>query len=422
MTIWFLVGYMWFYVHRPFEMWAFAGLSLAHLYLIIITILWLFSIGTKRQLGNIFTPALLLYTFAITTAALFSPHMSILNNWTLKNWLVIIVSSIIFMTSVKTERDLKIILTGFVMTYFIFMAHTYWIYLHNQSIFLMGTVRIAGVRGGGDDIMDPNYYATALVCVLPMVIPLLLLCKKYWHYLFVLGYILLTVRNVLLSGSRTSLIMLAALAVLPALCSRHRFKLIPIVIVACPIGWMSMSDEMKNRYRTIWDPTVERTVRTTGLRGSGESTMGRIRGFYTGIDNWLRNPLVGVGPGSHMLASGSRYAAHNLPGQVAGELGTLGIVTFMLMVSCFGINHYHNWKNYKYLQEKNLGKEGLYCWRISIAVMYALVMMLLQGVGLHNAFFFQWAWLGAFHALATMIMQEKVDGVQSLKEQGMGKQ
>jgi hypothetical protein len=38
-------------------------------------------------------------------------------------------------------------------------------------------------------------------------------------------------------------------------------------------------------------------------------------------------------------------------------------------------------------------------------------MVLLQGIGLHNAYRFPWVWFGAFQALAAMIMQEKVDAV-----------
>jgi len=175
--------------------------------------------------------------------------------------------------------------------------------------------------------------------------------------------------------------------------------------VALPIGWVAMPEEMHRRYQSIWDPSLERMY---AMRGANASMEGRLHGFYNGFATLLRNPITGVGPG------GTRYtelgmAAHNLPGQVAGELGTLGIVTFLFMVSCFGINHYKNWKNYKYLREKNLDKEIRYCWWVSIGSMYALAMMGMQGIGLHNAYFYPWVWFGAFLALATTLIQERVD-------------
>jgi len=378
----------------------------------VLVIVWLFGIGTKRISGNIFTLALFLYTCSIVVSALFSPYITILDSWIVRNWFLHIVFFIILMTSVKTERNLKIILAGFTITYFIVMAHTYWVYLQGRATVSMGVVRLSGVtiRGGEETFRDPNYYATALVCALPMVFSLLVLCKRYWHYLFVLGYVLLTARNVMLSGSRTALIMLVALAVLPVLFSRYRFYLIPLLFVALPVGWMVMPEQMQNRYRTIWDPTVERAV---GMGGAGASMQGRIAGVYTGMRLWETHPFTGAGPGTTVLLF--RAATHSLPGQLAGETGTLGIVTFLLMLSCFGINHYHNWKNYKYLREKNLGKEGLYCWRVSIVVMYAIGMALLTGIGLHNAFAYQWVWFGAFQALATILMQEKVNAAMQGK-------
>ena len=141
-------------------------------------------------------------------------------------------------------------------------------------------------------------------------------------------------------------------------------------------------------------------------------------GFYHGLDNWSTNPVFGTGAGSTPVAplsDGSispmaRHGGggHNMAGQVAGELGTVGIAAFLFMLSSFGINHYNIWKNYKYLQEKNLGKEGLYCWRVSLASMYGIIMMLFMGLGESNAYQTEWIWFAAFQVLAAQIMQEKV--------------
>lgn len=404
MTIWFLVGYMWFYIHRVFERWtAFEGYNLTHTYLAFLAIVWLFIGDKSRFFRNIFTPALLLYTLVIVISAIFGPYVAVFDNWNLNNWLLHVAFFLILIMCVKTEREMKILLTGFTIVYFIFMMDSYWNYIYGSAYFSMGIQRLQGAVGSR---ASTNGYATALVCALPMLVALLTLCKRYWHYLFVLGYVLLAVRSVMLSGSRTALIMLIALAVLPVLFSRYRFHLIPIVLIALPVGWMVMPEEMQNRFRTTWDPSVER------LQGQGGATVsrdGRIQGFYDGLNNWLKHPILGTGPGGHMQASGANLIAHNLPGQVAGELGTLGIITFLFVLSCFGVNHYNNWKNYKFLRENNFSKEGLYCWRVSIAVIYAIAMVLIQGIGLNNAWFYQWAWFGAFHALATMFMQEKVD-------------
>jgi len=141
-------------------------------------------------------------------------------------------------------------------------------------------------------------------------------------------------------------------------------------------------------------------------------------GFRHGMENWMTHPIFGTGAGGGPrapLADGSisflayfQGGAHNLAGQVAGEMGTLGITTFLFMLFCFGINHYKIWKNYQYLQGKNLGKEGLYTFRVSIAVMFGVLMLLLMGLGENSALRTEWIWFGAFQILAVRIMQEKV--------------
>ena len=409
MVVWLLVGYIWLFVHRPHEWWSIFEASRVVLpYMIFVTVVWMLGWMSnpdgKRPLGNIFTLAALFYTLAITAAALFSPYVNILENDNWWSWLRYTLFFVIIMTSVKTERDLKIVVTGFTIAFFLWMAHSYRGYLLGNVHWSVGVVRIVPV---GQTFRNANDYGTMIVCALPLVFSLGTLCKRYWHYLFVLGYVLLTVRSSLLTGSRNAFLMMIVLAILPVLFSRHRFKLIPIICVVLPLGWFSMTEQLQNRFRTIWDPTIDEMANI--------NMAGRTQGFYNGWENWSNYPIFGVGPGQHGPALGTVFRPHNLIGEVVGELGTVGALAFLFMFSCFGINHYNIWKNYKYLQEKNLGREGLYCWRVSLAIVYAVIMLQIQGFGLHTAYWFYWLWFGAFQALAAQIMQEKVNNAMQGK-------
>ena len=400
MIPWLLVGYMWLFVHRPHEIWTKIGeLRIVLLYMIGVFIMWMIaSPDTKRPLGNIFTLGIFTFAFALGLSTLFSPYMSPFDNATYQDWLKYLAFFVIFMTSVKTEKNLKVVVTGFVIAFFLFMAHSYRGYLLGNAFYSAGAYRIRPV---GITFTNANDYGTIIACALPMIFPLVTLCKKYWHYLFILGYVLLTLRSVMLTGSRTAFIMVISLAVLPVLFSRYRFRVIPFVFLAAPIGWLSMSEEMQTRYMTIVDSSISQEA--------NENMAGRTEGFWGGLENWQNNPIFGVGPSCHGLPLGTPFRSHNLIGEVVGETGTLGALAFLFLLSCFGINHYNIWKNYKYLKEKNLGKEGLYCWRVSLAVVYGVVMLQFQGLGLHNALHFTWIWFGAFQALAAEIMQEKVN-------------
>jgi hypothetical protein len=340
--------------------------------------------------------AILAYTFAITMSALFSPYTSIFESYHCRMWLGHVLLFVILVTSAKTDRDLKVVIAGLIVVYFMYIAHSYWNFLGGRMLVAMGTERLEGSGG-----RDPNFFATGIVCTLPLLVPLIASCKKKWHYLFVLGYLLLAVRVVILSGSRGAFVALVVLAILPCLFSRHRFKLLPVVLIAFPLLWFSMPDQYKDRIRTLWDPTINKSANASaGTRLTGESNLG-------GIQVWIQHPFVGCGPGAFAPATGG-VASHNLPSQVYGELGTVGAVAFLFLLTCFGINHYNIWKNYKYLQEKKLGKEGLYYWRVSIAVMYGVAVLFVKGLSLHDAFDMFWVWFAAFQALAAMFMQEKV--------------
>ena len=401
MFVWLVLIALFLVIYQPLVLFGLYGeFPLAPRYIMCLAVLWTFSWlwDPKRLSGNIVAVALLVYASATVVSALFSPYEGAFQNYHFQTWIGHVLLFVIFITSVKTERDWRIVLIGFVVIYFAYMVHSY---LGNWN-------RIAELTGGygsrlsGTGGRDANFFATGIVCTIPLLLPLVTLCKRYWHYLFILGFILLATRLVVLSASRGGLVALVALAILPILFSRHRFKILPFVILALPLGWFSMGEQYQIRFRSIVDPTVVDFEH----RGSESARQGRIRGFQISVNLWVNNPISGVGPGMQGFIRG--LDPHNLPGQLMGETGTLGIITFLFLLSCFGINHYNIWKNYKYLHEKDLGTEGLFCWRVSIATMYGVVSLLFQGLSLHNAHTFHWVWFAAFHALAAVFIQEKV--------------
>ena len=413
MIIWLLIGYMWLQIHRPPELWdIFRGIGLedfhvTYIYTALLAGVWFLGLisSGKRVLGNTFTLALGLYTLVMIASVVVSPFATIFDNRPLFLWAGHLLFFIILMTSVKTERDLKIILTGFVIVVFLFMADAVRLHMLGVTRASEGVERMMVVERGL--YSNENHFATFLVLALPLVIPLLALCKNFWHYLFVFGYVLLTVRCVSLIASRGALVMLIALAISLVLFSRHRFKLLPIMLVVGMGGWAILPEAHQNRYRTIWSEDVEEMA-IGHVRAAEGNMEWRIAGFWRGLDLWLHYPVLGVGPGQFATARGTLQSPHNLYGQVASELGSAGILAFLFMLSCFGINHYNIWKNYKYLQEKNLANEGRYCWWVSIGAMYALIALLAQGLSISSAYLFYWIWFGAFQALAAIIIQEKV--------------
>ncbi|MDR3234591.1 MAG: O-antigen ligase family protein [Planctomycetaceae bacterium] len=402
--IWLLVGYMWLYIHRPFEVWTIlATLRIERVYMICTLIIWLTS-TEKKFTSNLFNVAALLFIIALTLATLLSSYTNVIDNVAYQDFLKVAVFYLLVMTVVKTEKDLKIIVSAAVVCFFLYLAHSYREYLNGHRTYAAGAERMIGM---GSSFSEFNDFGTWIVCMMPLTLPLVTLCKRMWHYLFIAGYILLSLRCVQLTGSRGAFIMVVALGVLPVIFSKYRMRLIPVILVLGPAGWFSMPESMQNRYRTIWDSSISEQANA--------NARGRTKGFYDGMKNWANSPLYGVGVGMHGPALGQRFQAHNLEGQIAGETGTLGILAFLSILACFGINHWNVLQNYKRLQEWGRGKEGLYCYRVSTGVVWAVVMSLVQGLSLHNGYRFYWLWFGAFQSVAAMLIQEKVNAARHLK-------
>lgn len=399
--IWLVLLALFLYIYQPLVLWDMRGaFPVTPVYVACLAIIWVFNWlfnPNRRLFGSIVTIGVLMYTLVITVATLYSPYSGIFQNYEFQKWVGHVLLAVIFLTSAKTDRDFAIVLVGLLVVYAMYMAHSYWDFLHGRMEVAMGTERLIGSGG-----RDPNFFATEAVCLSLLLIPLITLCRKHWHYLFVLGYILLLVRVVVLSGSRTGFVLLLTLTTLATLFSRHRFSLLPVLLIAIPVGWVFMPEQYQDRFRSVVVADINRAGDVSGQGRRGEAYLRTLEMLLDGDFT-----AFGTGPGTYVLTSASGYASHNLPKQLLTEVGLFGVFAFLFMLTCVAINHFNIWRHYKYLQEKKLGKEGLLCWRVSMAAVFSIPLLLLQGFALHNAFNFPWIWFAAFQALAATFMQER---------------
>jgi len=75
--IWLLGGYMWLFVHRPFEVWPVLGsLQIERAYMLVMLLVWAVTPG-KRMLPNRVHAALAGVALALTVGWLLSPYGSL---------------------------------------------------------------------------------------------------------------------------------------------------------------------------------------------------------------------------------------------------------------------------------------------------------------------------------------------------------
>jgi O-antigen ligase len=112
-----------------------------------------------------------------------------------------------------------------------------------------------------------------------------------------------------------------------------------------------------------------------------------------------RNPVLGIGPGSWRPATGSKLESHNLYGQLAGEMGLLGVVTFGAILFCFAMN-------LRAMKHDPAGSNS-FEHRLGSAVAMSVFLLLFMGNFGHNLFRHNWLWFGGFLIVARYVVERR---------------
>jgi len=394
---------MWLYIHRPFEIWPWLGdLYFERVYILTCAVLWLLF-HQKSVIRNINVLAV----FGVAVAILFSDFMTNMSgesNPAVDEWLKILFFAILLLTSVRQEQELKILLSGFVVVFFVYMLHSYYEFKFcGHHVFRMGIPRLCGV---GVTMGDPNAFGASVVYFLPVLVPLWTMFRGIPAIpvrLFAIASLCLAVICISDTGSRGAFVGFLAYVCLAAAFSKNRWKILAAAIVFLPIIWVNMDERMQNRYLTLIDPSK-------GPTNAQVSAEGRWKGFLTGMELFQKYPLHGCGPGNTAVVSGTGFQTHNLYGQVAGELGSIGILAYVFLCCCLTINYLYSRFYWKILLARYPTADP-YLFLVSQAVFIAMILLFLMGWGGHNAFRYTWVWFAVFQSMAVVALKKKADDI-----------
>ncbi len=361
---WLVGGYMWLFVHRPFEYYTALGdLQLERVYMIVLLLAWLMS-PEKEFWPNRLHGALAAFLLAMIACWVASAYRD--KTWeTIESYLKVMVFYLILVTTVRDEAGLRRLLAMYLVATGLYMSHSILEYLHGRYEARMGINRMIGV-----DVTyhDSNSFASTLLLAMTMTLP-------FWkgargrRRLLLLAGTGAAATCIFLSGSRAGFLGLVGVVALPG--------------------------SLQDRFMSIVDSS----------RGPGNaraSAEGRLIGLLDGIKLWERSPAVGVGPGAFGLATGSGMNAHNVYGQVLGEMGTVGVVALAGLLWSFRANA-------KEARRRRLAAPGPdFPAEVARAVGLAVVLMLLQGIAGHNLYRYTWVWLAAFQAVALRCLRTRL--------------
>jgi O-antigen ligase len=399
--IWLLGGYMWLFVHRPFEYWPLLGsLQLERVYMLVMLLTWIVAPG-KGGLWNRIHVALTVFTLVLAAAWVVSPYADIPGCLdVVENYFKVTVFYILVVTTVRTEKALRQLVLLYLLAVGLYMSHSILEFLNGRYQWRMGIRRMIGV-----DITfsDPNAFASTLLYTLPMLLPFWYERPRWLPRFLLLGYGAALVGCILLTGSRAGFVGLIVFAFLVLVLSVRQKVLVGVVggVIGClmlVVLSVALPEELQNRYLTLVDSS-------RGPQNAAESAAGRMDGFLFGLEVWQQSPLLGRGPASFGFATGRGGQAHNLYGQVLSEMGLLGALALLGLVVCFVWNWVETRRLYKQPGIAPVNEQGQpvatdMVYLVARSVMINVLLLLIMGWAGHNLYRYNWQWFAAFGAIS----------------------
>jgi O-antigen ligase len=401
--IWLLGGYMWLFVHRPFEVWPSLGaLQIERAYMLVMILAWLVSPG-KGFLANRIHAAIFLFTIVLCTAWVLSPYADMPGCAdAVENYFKVSVFYVLVITTVRDERSLRLLVLLFLGATSLYMAHSILEFINGKYQWRMGIRRMIGVDA---TFSDPNAFASTLLYTLPITLPFWSERPRRIPRPVLIAYALAVVGCILLTGSRAGFVGFCLLcAIVLLMNSKRKGQMIVLgffaSLIALAILAVVLPGELQDRYLTLVDSS-------RGPENARVSAGGRLEGFLEGIRVWQQSPLLGHGPASFPYSTGRGGHAHNVYGQVLSELGLLGGLAFLLLVFCFLRNW---WEARRYTR--------MFGWPpgtpdfpadLSRAIAINVVLLLIMGWAGHNLYRYNWQWFAAFGAIALHCLRKRAE-------------
>jgi O-antigen ligase len=308
---------------------------------------------------------------------------------------------------IEDVEDIKHIVMIYLMIMFLYIGKSAWEYfIYGRYTWRMGIARMGGI-----DITygDPNAFAASIVYSLPFMWVLLKEnTVKVFNRIFLIAYGLLCFLCIVYTGSRSGMLCALLFIFLALIKLKKKILGITVLVLSLILVWNIMPVSYQIRFESIF---VKGVAEEAGQKGADESAEGRFEGLKQGIQVFIEHPLTGIGPGNFIYSWNMihGFQAHNLYGQLLGELGLIGTVAFFWLILMMLFSHYRNRRTCDLWLSNTLGTEGNNCKvgidninklsfliNISTASIQVILLLLFNGNFGHNLYRYNWLWIGAF--------------------------
>lgn len=413
--IWMLIGCIWLFLHRPYEVWTWLAVyHIERAYVIAMVVLWLVR-GPSLPRGNRLHACFAAFVLALLASWLTSPCESI-GTTSVENYLKCTVFYVVLVTSVRSEDDLRRILAGYLASMAIWMAHCLREYINGSRLWAQGIERLVPVGHS----YDFNDFAGLIVCSLPFAWVLWQQWPDTRKRLLLLGYFCLAGYSIMLSGSRMGFVGALVTVLIACLTSRRRWRLVAILPVILFAVWTILPPDRQARYFTLYDPD-------SGAVNGAERSAGnyRLAGFEAAWPMFCERPLLGYGPMGFLARKG--WMPHNLYGQLLAELGLAGAIAFASLFWGVGCNIVAARRIR--IQMSEIGDQGSefppltsdlrrptsdLAWHTVAAVGAAYFVLAIMAWGFNFLYWQVWLWFGGFQVVALQCLYDRAESAGDL--------
>jgi O-antigen ligase len=403
MMFYLIFGYLFLYVERPWEIWAWlAPFHIERIYMLLAMFFFVFW-GEKKIRWGAHPVLILTFLFLHYALSPFAFSMSAALDQGFE-YFKMAVFYFLLIWSIQDEIDLRRVIKACIWVMFIYLAHSSWEYHNGRHVWRMEISRMIGVDQFAS---DPNTFSGSIALSIPFLWFLWKTEEKNsstWFYLIYAGLALVCV---ILTGSRSGFIVITLGVILALIWNKGLIKkmiyLLSAVILSIGL-WQFIPAEKQNRLKTIWNPE-------SGPANAQESAEGRIEGLRAGLRMFSENPLTGVGAGGNNFMGyreahldGIHLQAHNLIGELLGEMGLLGTLLFLGQIIVV-------WRMSGTIRGPSFfgGGEGFPgSSHLGAACRQTLLLLLVSGFFGHNLYRINWLWVGGWAFLRFYLARENL--------------
>jgi hypothetical protein len=383
--IWLLIGYMWLFIHRPFEIWpVLATFRIERVYMLLTIACWVMS-GPRVPSNNRLYYAFVGFIGVMILSWLASPYMSA-GTVTVENYLKYAVFFVLLVTTVRTQQDLRTLLVGHLAIMTLLMLHCLREYFNGSRHYTQGIVRLVPVGGS----YDYNDLAGLIVCSLPLAWVLWRNWPGITRKLALLAHFGIAGYCIMLTGSRMGFVGMGLATVMACFASPRRKLLVLALPLLMMVVWGVLPQDRRDRYFSLVDSSVGPAA------AAGSAGRLRLSGFVRALPLFEERPLMGFGPNAFGQATGTGMMPHNLYGQLLSELGIAGVITLGMIYWGVARNTMQSRLIVRTFDEH----ESTLAWHVALAAGASVLLLAIMGWGFNFLYWHVWLWLGGFQLIA----------------------